>query len=260
MLRAGRFAARRLRGAAGAATAAPAAGAAAAPAGAAPPPPGPPPPAPPARVHGGLKDADRIFTNLYGKHDPFLKGAQKRGDWHKTKDIMAMGPDWIINEIKASGLRGRGGAGFASGLKWSFMPKARRARGRESAPETRSSVRRARCAGLGFRTHAPRAQLVLTPPRRSPRQVSDGRPSYLVVNADESEPGTCKARARSHAAPRSAHRKPLSRAARTHRCARSAARAGALPRHAAHTPRPPPPHIRHHTQVHAHTHTHMPRS
>ena len=44
---------------------------------------------------------------------------------HKTKDIMAMGPDWIINEIKASGLRGRGGAGFASGLKWSFMPKAR---------------------------------------------------------------------------------------------------------------------------------------
>jgi NADH dehydrogenase (ubiquinone) flavoprotein 1 len=122
----GRLAARRLRGAAGAATAAPAAGAA--PAAAAPPPGGvpPAPPAAPARVHGGLKDADRIFTNLYGKHDPYLKGAQKRGDWHKTKDIMAMGPDWIINEIKASGLRGRGGAGFASGLKWSFMPKARR--------------------------------------------------------------------------------------------------------------------------------------
>jgi NADH dehydrogenase (ubiquinone) flavoprotein 1 len=74
-------------------------------------------------VHGGLKDVDRIFTNLYGKHDPMLKGALKRGDWHRTKDIMAMGPDWIVNEIKNSGLRGRGGAGFASGLKWSFMPK-----------------------------------------------------------------------------------------------------------------------------------------
>ena len=129
MLRAGRLAARRLRGAAGAATAAPAAGAAAPAAGAAATaPPAPPagPPPPPPRVHGGLKDADRIFTNLYGKHDPYLKGAQKRGDWYKTKDIMAMGPDWIINEIKASGLRGRGGAGFPTGLKWSFMPKARR--------------------------------------------------------------------------------------------------------------------------------------
>ncbi len=129
MLRAGRVAARRLRAAsAGAATAAappPPPGAPAA--GAAAPPPPPPAPAAPARVHGGLKDADRIFTNLYGKHDPFLKGAQKRGDWHRTKDIMAMGPDWIINEIKASGLRGRGGAGFASGLKWSFMPKVRAA-------------------------------------------------------------------------------------------------------------------------------------
>lgn len=83
----------------------------------------PPPPPPPPRTHGGLKDQDRIFTNLYGKHDPFLKGALKRGDWYRTKDILAMGRDWIINEIKASGLRGRGGAGFPSGLKWSFMPK-----------------------------------------------------------------------------------------------------------------------------------------
>lgn len=99
------------------------------------------------RSHGGLKDEDRIFTNLYGKHDPFLKGAMKRGDWYNTKELMLMGPDWIVNEIKASGLRGRGGAGFPSGLKWSFMPK-----------------------------------------------VSDGRPSYLVINADESEPGTCKDR------------------------------------------------------------------
>jgi len=99
------------------------------------------------RTYGNLKDQDRIFTNLYGKHDPFLSGAMKRGDWHRTKDLIVKGRDWIVNEIKASGLRGRGGAGFPSGLKWSFMPK-----------------------------------------------VSDGRPCYLVVNADESEPGTCKDR------------------------------------------------------------------
>ncbi len=100
------------------------------------------------RTHGGLTDQDRIFTNLYGKHDPFIKGAMKRGDWYNTKELVLLGADWIINEIKASGLRGRGGAGFPSGLKWSFMPKA----------------------------------------------STDGRPNYLVVNADESEPGTCKDR------------------------------------------------------------------
>ncbi|VAH29964.1 unnamed protein product [Triticum turgidum subsp. durum] len=108
----------------------------------------PPPPPPPEKTHfGDLKDEDRIFTNLYGLHDPFLKGAMKRGDWYRTKDLVIKGADWIVNEMKKSGLRGRGGAGFPSGLKWSFMPK-----------------------------------------------VSDGRPSYLVVNADESEPGTCKDR------------------------------------------------------------------
>lgn len=98
-------------------------------------------------VHGGLKDQDRIFTNVYSKNDSFIDGALRRGDWHRTKDLIHLGRDWIINEIKASGLRGRGGAGFPSGLKWSFMPK-----------------------------------------------VSDGRPQYLVINADESEPGTCKDR------------------------------------------------------------------
>jgi NADH dehydrogenase (ubiquinone) flavoprotein 1 len=101
----------------------------------------------PPRVYGGLKDYDRIFTNLYGDGDWGVEGALKRGDWYRTKDLIAMGRDWIIDEIKLSGLRGRGGAGFPSGLKWSFMPK-----------------------------------------------VSDGRPHYLVVNADESEPGTCKDR------------------------------------------------------------------
>jgi hypothetical protein len=78
-----------------------------------------------ARVYGGLKDEDRIFTNLYGELDWRLPAAQARGDWYKTKEIMWMGPDWIVQEMKDSGLRGRGGAGFPSGLKWSFMPKAR---------------------------------------------------------------------------------------------------------------------------------------
>ncbi|XP_043642600.1 NADH dehydrogenase [ubiquinone] flavoprotein 1, mitochondrial [Drosophila teissieri] len=115
-----------------------------------PPPKGPPPGTPPPQTKttfGPLADADRIFTNLYGRHDWRLKAAMKRGDWYKTKEILAKGDKWIVNEIKTSGLRGRGGAGFPSGLKWSFMHK---------------------------------------PP--------DGRPKFLVVNADEGEPGTCKDR------------------------------------------------------------------
>jgi hypothetical protein len=95
-----------------AASAAPAAAAAAAPS-----------PAPERTTFGGLKDEDRIFTNIYGRHDPFLKGAEARGDWHRTKDIVIKGSDWIVDQMKKSGLRGRGGAGFPSGLKWSFMPK-----------------------------------------------------------------------------------------------------------------------------------------
>jgi len=94
-----------------------------------------------------LQDKDRIFTNLYGAHDWGLQGALKRGDWDGTAEIIARGHDAVVEEMKQSGLRGRGGAGFPTGLKWSFMPKE-----------------------------------------------SDGRPHYLVVNADESEPGTCKDR------------------------------------------------------------------
>ena len=75
------------------------------------------------RFHGNLQDQDRIFTNVYKDESPFIDGAMKRGDWHQTKDILSMGQDWIIDEIKKSGLRGRGGAGFPSGLKYSFMPK-----------------------------------------------------------------------------------------------------------------------------------------
>ncbi|CDS13291.1 Putative NADH-ubiquinone oxidoreductase 51 kDasubunit [Lichtheimia ramosa] len=96
---------------------------------------------------GNLSDEDRIFTNLYLRHDYRLKGALKRGDWYKTKELVLKGHDWILDEMKQSGLRGRGGAGFPTGLKWSFMNKP-----------------------------------------------LDGRPRYLVVNADEGEPGTCKDR------------------------------------------------------------------
>jgi NADH-quinone oxidoreductase subunit F len=94
-----------------------------------------------------LEDKDRIFRNLYGRHDWGLEGAQQRGAWNGTKAILEKGRDGIINEVKNSGLRGRGGAGFPTGLKWSFMPK----------------------------------------------QIGE-RPHYLVINADESEPGTCKDR------------------------------------------------------------------
>ena len=94
-----------------------------------------------------LADKDRIFTNLYGQFDRSLAGAKKRGHWDGTAKLIKNGREWIIDEMKKSGLRGRGGAGFPTGLKWSFMPKE-----------------------------------------------SDGRPSYLVINADESEPGTCKDR------------------------------------------------------------------
>ena len=70
-----------------------------------------------------LADKDRIFKNLYGQHDWGLDGARARGAWDGTKAILEKGRDTIINEVKASGQRGRGGAGFATGLKWSFMPK-----------------------------------------------------------------------------------------------------------------------------------------
>jgi NADH dehydrogenase (ubiquinone) flavoprotein 1 len=72
----------------------------------------------PKRTYGGLRDQDRIFQNLYGRFPADLKSAKKMGDWHRTKDIILKGHDWIISEMKASGLRGRGGAGFPSGLKW----------------------------------------------------------------------------------------------------------------------------------------------
>tara|TARA_B100000886_G_scaffold293301_1_gene219441 strand:- start:4824 stop:6110 length:1287 start_codon:yes stop_codon:yes gene_type:complete len=94
-----------------------------------------------------LQDKDRIFTNLYGFQDWGIEGARKRGDWSGTRELIDKGRDWICEEIKSSGLRGRGGAGFPTGVKWTFMPKE-----------------------------------------------PTGQPHYLVVNADEGEPGTCKDR------------------------------------------------------------------
>ncbi len=70
-----------------------------------------------------LQDKDRIFKNLYGLHSWRLKAARARGAWDGTKAIIERGHEAIIDEVKASGLRGRGGAGFPTGLKWSFMPK-----------------------------------------------------------------------------------------------------------------------------------------
>ena len=93
-----------------------------------------------------LENKDRIFQNLYGQESWNLAAAKKRGDWKEAKTFVKKGRDWIVNEVLASGLRGRGGAGFSTGRKWSFMPKE---------------------AAL---------------------------PSYIVINADESEPGTCKDR------------------------------------------------------------------
>lgn len=95
-----------------------------------------------------LDDKDRIFTNLFGWESFSLDSARKRGDWDGAGDLVKKGKPWIIDEMKKSGLRGRGGAGFPTGMKWSFMPD----------------------------------------PAKS------GKPHYLVVNADESEPGTCKDR------------------------------------------------------------------
>ena len=58
-----------------------------------------------------LADKDRIFLNLYGAHDWRLEGAKQRGAWNATADMMSAGRDWIIQQVKDSGLRGRGGAG-----------------------------------------------------------------------------------------------------------------------------------------------------
>ena len=101
---------------------------------------------------GILEDKDRIFTNLYGFQDWKLEGAKARGAWNATPDMLAQGRDWIIGQVKNSGLRGRGGAGFGTGLKWSFKPKE--VKDRPALPG--GQRRRVRARHLqGPRDHAP---------------------------------------------------------------------------------------------------------
>ena len=59
-----------------------------------------------------LKEEDKIFKNLYNSHGWEINESLKRDDWKNTKEILAKGREWIINEVKSSELRGRGGAGF----------------------------------------------------------------------------------------------------------------------------------------------------
>ena len=70
-----------------------------------------------------LSEKDKIFKNIYGFSGTGLKISKSIGDWDNTKSIILKGKDWILDEVKKSGLRGRGGAGFPTGLKWSFMPQ-----------------------------------------------------------------------------------------------------------------------------------------
>ena len=56
-----------------------------------------------------LREEDKIFKNLYGFEDWSLAGAKKRGIWSNTKGIIEKGSDFIVEEIKSSQLRGRGG-------------------------------------------------------------------------------------------------------------------------------------------------------
>ena len=86
-----------------------------------------------------------VLTAHWDEPDSFtLAGYRRAGGYRALPKALAMPPDDIIAVVKDSGLRGRGGAGFPTGMKWSFIPQG------------------------------------------------DGKPHYLVVNADESEPGTCK--------------------------------------------------------------------
>ena len=73
-----------------------------------------------------------------------IDGYKRHGGYEAAKKALAMDADAVIQLVKDSGLRGRGGAGFPTGMKWGFIPQ------------------------------------------------NDGKEHYLVVNADESEPGTCK--------------------------------------------------------------------
>jgi NADH-quinone oxidoreductase subunit F len=103
-----------------------------------------------------LKPEDKCFPNLDGAGDWGIKGYQQRGGYKGLKGLLTTPPLEHIEKLKASSLRGRGGAGFPTGMKWSFMPQ-------------------------------PKAD-------ESGKIIPLAKPSYLVCNADEGEPGTCKDR------------------------------------------------------------------
>ena len=88
-----------------------------------------------------------LFKNIRNpKYSKSLEGYKKAGGYQTLKKVFGMKPNEVVQTVKDSVVRGRGGAGFPTGLKWSFMPNG------------------------------------------------TGKPSYLIANADESEPGTCKDR------------------------------------------------------------------
>src|SRR5665213_1801414 len=89
-------------------------------------------------------DEVKIVSRRFGLGAANIDRYLELGGYESAKKCLAQGPEWIINEMKASGLRGRGGAGFSAGMKWSFVPK------------------------------------------------QSAKPKYVLVNGDESEPGTCK--------------------------------------------------------------------
>jgi NADH-quinone oxidoreductase subunit F len=91
-------------------------------------------------------DEIRIVSQRFGKGATDIETYLKLDGYKAVQKALQMTPEAIINEVKTSNLRGRGGAGFPTGMKWSFVPK-------ESA-----------------------------------------KPKYILVNGDESEPGTCKDR------------------------------------------------------------------
>src|SRR5882762_7545484 len=86
-----------------------------------------------------------VLSRAWADEDSYtMAGYRRREGYTAFRKALKMHPDEVIQLVKDSGLRGRGGAGFPTGMKWGFIPQ------------------------------------------------NDGKPHYLVVNADESEPGTCK--------------------------------------------------------------------
>jgi NADH-quinone oxidoreductase subunit F len=89
-------------------------------------------------------DEVRVVSRRFGKGAADIEKYLEMDGYQSARKAIENGSEWIINEMKGSGLRGRGGAGFPTGLKWSFVPK------------------------------------------------QSAKPKYVLVNGDESEPGTCK--------------------------------------------------------------------